>query len=73
MMRQAFKTKKTALATAVMVGLLSGGVMATGFAAPVEGISYSGGVLTPDSYGYIAASDILDGGGRRKGHRFKCS
>ena len=63
MMRQAFKTKKTALATAVMTALLSCGVMATGFAAPVEGISYSGGVLTPDSYGYIAASDILDKGG----------
>ena len=62
-MKQAFKTKKTALATAVMTALLSCGVMATGFAAPVEGISYSGGVLTPDSYGYIAASDILDKGG----------
>ena len=73
MMRQAFKTKKTALATAVMTALLSGGVMATGFAAAVEGISYSGGVLTPDSSGYIQASDILDRGGRRKGHRFKCS
>lgn len=66
MMRQAFKTKKTALATAVMTALLSCGVMATGFAAPVEGISYSGGVLTPDSYGYIAASDILDKGAAQR-------
>ena len=63
MMRNTFKMTKKALATAVMTALLSGGVMATGFAAPVEGISYSGGVLTPDSYGYIAASDILDKGG----------
>ena len=63
MMRQAFKTKKTALATAVMTALLSGGVMATGFAAAVEGISYSGGVLTPDSSGHIQASDILERGG----------
>ena len=62
-MRNTFKMTKKALATAVMTALLSGGVMATGFAAPVEGISYSGGVLTPDSYGYIAASDILDKGG----------
>ena len=62
-MRKTFKMTKKALATAVMTALLSGGVMATGFAAPVEGISYSGGVLTPDSYGYIAASDILDKGG----------
>ena len=62
-MRKSFKTTKTALATAVMVGLLSGGVMATGFAAPVEGISYSGGVLTPGSDNYIKASDILDKGG----------
>ena len=62
-MSKTFKTKNTALATAVMAGLLSCGVMASGFAAPVEGISYSGGVLTPDSYGYIAASDILDKGG----------
>ena len=72
-MRKTFKMTKKALATAVMTALLSGGVMATGFAAPVEGISYSGGVLTPDSSGYIQASDILDRGGRRKGHRFKCS
>ena len=63
MMRQAFKTKKTALATAVMVGLLSFGVMATGFAAPVEGISYSDGVLTPGTNGYIEASDIFANGG----------
>ena len=62
-MRKTFKMTKKALATAVMTALLSGGVMATGFAAPVEGISYSGGELTPDSYGYIAASDILDKGG----------
>ena len=62
-MRKTFKMTKKALATAVMTALLSGGVMATGFAAPVEGISYSGGVLTPDSYGHIEASDILDKGG----------
>ena len=72
-MSKTFKTKNTALATAVMAGLLSCGVMASGFAAAVEGISYSGGVLTPDSSGYIQASDILDRGGRRKGNRFKCS
>ncbi len=65
-MRKSFKTTKKALATAFMAGLLSGGVMATGFAAPVEGISYSGGVLTPNSYGYIAASDILGQGGGAK-------
>ena len=38
-MRKTFKMTKKALATAVMTALLSGGVMATGFAAPVEGIS----------------------------------
>lgn len=65
-MRKSFKTTKKALATAVMAGLLSCGVMATGFAAPVEGISYSGGVLTPNSYGYIEASDILKWGGGAK-------
>ena len=65
-MSKTFKTKNTVLATAVMAGLLSCGVMATGFAAPVEGISYSGGVLTPNSYGYIEASDILKWGGGAK-------
>ena len=62
-MRKSFKTTKKTLATAVMAGLLSCSVMATGFAAPVEGISYSGGVLTPGSDNYIKASDILDKGG----------
>ena len=62
-MSKTFKTKNTALATAVMAGLLSCGVMASGFAAAVEGISYSGGVLTPDSSGHIQASDILERGG----------
>ncbi len=64
-MRKSFKTTKKALATAVMAGLLSCGVMATGFAAdPVTGISYGdSGVLTPDSNGHIKASDILDKGG----------
>ncbi|MBR3292306.1 MAG: YadA-like family protein [Bacteroidales bacterium] len=61
--RKSFKTTKKALATAVMAGLLSCSVMATGFAAPVEGISYSGGVLTPGSDGYIKAEDILSRGG----------
>ena len=45
-MSKTFKTKNTALATAVMAGLLSCGVMASGFAAAVEGISYSDGVLS---------------------------
>ncbi len=62
-MRKSFKTTKKSLAIAVMAGLLSCGVMATGFAAPVEGISYSGGVLTPGSDNCIKASDILDKGG----------
>ena len=66
MMRNTFKMTKKALATAVMTALLSGGVMATGFAAdpPVTGISYGdSGVLTPDSNGHIEASEILDKGG----------
>ena len=65
-MRKTFKMTKKALATAVMTALLSGGVMATGFAAdpPVTGISYGdSGLLTPDSNGHIEASDILDKGG----------
>ena len=65
-MRKSFKTTKKALATAVMAGLLSCGVMATGFAAdpPVTGISYGdSGLLTPDSNGHIKASEILVNGG----------
>ena len=65
-MRKTFKMTKKALATAVMTALLSGGVMATGFAAdpPVTGISYGdSGLLTPDSNGHIKASEILVNGG----------
>ena len=63
-MRKTFKMTKKALATAVMTALLSGGVMATGFAAPVEGIYCdSGNILTPGSDGTIKATDILAGGG----------
>ena len=62
-MSKTFKTKNTALATAVMAGLLSCGVMASGFAAAVEGISYDGGTLTPGSDGTIAVSAIMTAGG----------
>ncbi len=62
-MRKSFKTTKRTLVTAVMAALLSCGVMGTGFAAAVEGISYDGGTLTPGSDGTIAVSAIMTAGG----------